>query len=91
MTSIGNYAFSGCTSLTDITIPDIVTSIGAYAFESCKLLSSIIIPNSVISIDAYAFKDCALTILCEATTKPLGWSILWNIGNDSVVWGYKGI
>ena len=36
MTSIGEYAFSCCTSLTAITIPDSVTSIGEYAFEECN-------------------------------------------------------
>ena len=41
VTSIGNWAFSGCSSLTNITIPEGVTSIGNYAFERCSSLTNI--------------------------------------------------
>ena len=50
VTSIGNYAFYGCTALTSITLPNSVTSIGNYAFGSCTALTSITLPNSVTSI-----------------------------------------
>ena len=41
MTSIGSYAFSGCSALTSITIPESVTSLGTYAFSGCSSLSSV--------------------------------------------------
>ena len=56
--TIGNYAFSQCTSLSSINIPESVISIGEYTFNYCSSLTSINIPDSVTSIGEYAFYYC---------------------------------
>ena len=58
VTTIGDSAFEGCTSLTSVTIPDSVTEIKYSAFNGCTSLTSITIPNSVTEIGKSAFYDC---------------------------------
>ena len=58
VTSIGNYAFDGCSKLTSIEIPSSVTSIGGVVFWYCSSLTSIEIPSSVTSIGDNPFVFC---------------------------------
>ena len=58
VTSIGNDAFSKCSSLSKIVIPSSVTSIGDSAFLGCSSLSKIVIPSCVIKIGNGAFYSC---------------------------------
>ncbi|MDD6526571.1 MAG: leucine-rich repeat domain-containing protein [Oscillospiraceae bacterium] len=77
VTSIGNYAFSGCTGLTSVTIGDGVTSIGNSAFSDCTGLTSITLPDSVTSIGKFAFSDCTgLTSITipDSVTSICGWA-----------------
>lgn len=57
--SIVDYAFDGCKSLTNITIPESVTSIGTAAFQYCEGLTEITIPGGVTSIGSSAFNYCS--------------------------------
>ena len=88
VTTIGSYAFSGCSSLTSIIFGENsqLTSIGERAFYDCSSLTSIVIPNNVTTIGSRAFSGCFnLTIYCEAASKPDGWSSSWN-SSCPVVW-----
>ncbi len=58
---IANDAFTGCGSLTSISIPDGVTSIGDRAFSWCRSLRNINIPDTVTRIGYRAFEHCPLT------------------------------
>ncbi|MBS7390438.1 MAG: leucine-rich repeat protein, partial [Oscillospiraceae bacterium] len=58
VTSIGDWAFENCTSLTSVTIPDSVTSIGFCAFSDCTSLTSVTIGSGVTSIGSSAFSNC---------------------------------
>ena len=61
MIYVSDYAFSGCSSLKSLTLPDRVSTIGREAFFNCTNLSDINIPSGVVSIGESAFYDCALT------------------------------
>ena len=77
VTSIGDWAFSWCTSLTSITIPNSVTSIGDSAFSNCYSLTSITIPDSVTSIGDDAFYNCE-----SLTSVTIGNTVNSNSSND---------
>ena len=60
VTTIANYAFQNCTSLTSVVIPSFVTSIGDYAFAQCSgFTGTLAIPNTVTTIGDYAFSGCS--------------------------------
>ncbi len=58
VTSIDQRAFSGCTGLKSITIPDCITEIKSYAFDSCTGLTDVVIPDSVQQLGRGVFASC---------------------------------
>jgi Holliday junction resolvase len=73
VTTIGEYAFNGCSGLTSVTIPDSVTEIGEYAFNGCSGLTSVTIPDSVTTIGEFAFYGCSglTSVTIKSTTPPV--------------------
>jgi hypothetical protein len=77
LTSIGSWAFQGCSSLTSVTLPESLTSIGSSAFQGCSSLTSVTLPESLTSIGSSAFRGCSsLTsvTLPESLTSIVSWA-----------------
>ena len=91
VTSIGSFAFSGCSGLKSVTLPDSVTSIGYGAFRSCSGLTSITIPDSVTSIGEYAFGYCSglTSVTIGNSVTSIGDSAFYNCSGLKTVF-YKG-
>ena len=90
VTTVGEDAFSGCTSLTSVTIPDSVMTIGNSAFEDCTSLESVTIPDSVTTIGDFAF--CGCTSLASVTipdsVTSIGFEAFGYLNYDSKAEGF---
>lgn len=102
LTSIGEWAFRDCEKLKQIVSAYSIIENNAFghsrfsylqridsgAFLNCASLVHIDIPENVTTIRDYAFSGCtALSIDCEADSKPSGWESDWNYSNCPVNWG----
>ena len=78
VTSIGDWAFEGCSGLTTVSIPSSVTSIGIGAFSGCSGLTTVTIPSSVTSIGDSAFYSCSglTTVAIPSSVTSIGYGAL---------------
>ena len=91
---IEREAFYCASLINGINLPDGFEEIGDYAFMGSEL-KVLFIPKSVHTIGRYPFEGCEnLVIYCEASSKPDGWSVTWDVQDDNypyprhtVIWG----
>ena len=82
---ICNKAFSTCTSLTSIVIPNSVVSIGDGAFSRCSSLSNIVIPKSVICLNGNPFSDWEGMLECLSPTFIYEDDVLFNKNKSKII------
>ena len=82
---ICNKAFSTCTSLTSIVIPNSVVSIGDGAFSGCLLLEYISIPKSVICLNGNPFSDWNGKLECLSPNFIYADDVLFNKDKSEIV------
>ncbi|MBO5203532.1 MAG: leucine-rich repeat domain-containing protein [Clostridia bacterium] len=80
VTYIDEFAFYGCTALTEVVIPDSVTEIGMGAFKDCSSLEKVTLSATLTTIGDACFMGCkklsAVTV--PATVKTIGMGAFWN-------------
>ena len=59
VSSIGEFAFCECKTITAVKLPSSIVSIGRCAFSYCTALSKLAIPDNVVSIGEEAFRNCS--------------------------------
>ncbi len=91
--TVVDYAFTNCTQIASVTIPNSVVTIGQFAFEGCTSLTDCVIPDGVASIGEYAFANCiafADVSIPESVMrigeKAFEDTAFWNAQNDGIVY-----
>ena len=77
VTSIGQFAFYCCRSLTSVSLPTTLTELGDYAFWNCISLPSVTIPTGVTYLGYRAFMDCKAlkTVSAPNTIRKMGFGV----------------
>lgn len=82
---IYSEAFSGCSLLSEIVIPDGVIEIGSYSFSNCTSLTTVTIPLSVTDISSFTFENCSSLSTIEFE----GTAAQWENVNKLAQWNYN--
>ena len=85
VTSIGNGAFSGCSSLSSIVIPNSATTIGEWAFSNCSSLKYISIPKSVICLNGNPFVNWDGKLECLSPNFIYEGDVLFNKDKRKII------
>ena len=85
VTSIGDGAFSFCSSLSEVVIPNSVTSIGDRAFFACNSLAEVVIPNSVVYINGNPFYAWLGKLECLSPSFVYENNILFNKNKSRII------
>ena len=88
LTSIGDGAFRGCSSLASMIVPSKVTQIGECAFYECRSLSSLTLPEGLKAIGAYALCDCGklTSVTIPSTVTSIGETVFYGCSGISDVY-----
>lgn len=71
---LSDYAFTNCTHLHDVLLPDTVEHIGGGTFAGCNGLEKITLPKNLQTIGQYAFFDTGLTeIIIPDSVESIGY------------------
>lgn len=82
VTSIGQNAFIGNTTIQTVNIASSITNIERGAFERCTNLTSVTIPSSVSKIGEYAFSECGIrSVYLYSNVSSIGWGAFTNCPN----------
>ena len=82
---ICDRAFSLCSSLAEVVIPNSVTSIGDRAFSGCRSLAEVVIPNSVVCINGNPFFDWNGKLECLSPSFVYEDNILFNKDKSRII------
>ena len=80
LTTIGQYAFNGCSLFKNVTIPASVTSIGTYAFAFCTSLKNFEFPKGIKTVATSVLEGCTALedVIIPASVTTIGQDAFYN-------------
>ena len=92
VTTLANSMFSGCSGLTEVTLPDTLEIVPIGAFQGCTNLTSITLPQNVKEVGASAFEKSGLeTIVIPSGVTKIQKSTFANCSNLQTISGLENV